>query len=144
MPAGARKRSLQLVNPRTCPDEDLEFRGFQIPRGTTISQSNYLLQTDAAVFLDPYTFRPERYLGPGAAELQKKIVPFRRGARICVGMNLAWAELYLTIAVMISGVDMRLEGTTEWDATMESEYFAGTLLAASKGTRVRILGEAKA
>ncbi|KAK3697056.1 hypothetical protein LTR37_017654 [Vermiconidia calcicola] len=63
---------------RTCPDEDLEFHGFQIPRGPTISQSNYLLHTDAAVFPDPHTFRPERHLAPGAAELQKKMVVWER------------------------------------------------------------------
>ena len=91
-------------------------------------------------FPDPYAFRPERFLVPGAAEVQKSMVPFGKGTRSCVGMNLAYAELYLTIAVLISSVEMELVDTTEYDVAVVSEYFLGVLPEDSKGIRVRILG----
>ena len=123
---------------RTAPDEDLYYHGLKIPRGTTILQSHYLLHTNAAAFPDPHGFRPERFLREGAAKAQRHTVPFGRGARMCLGMHLAWSEMYLTIAVLLTSVRMELVETSIWDATMESEYFVGCLPKKSKGIRVRV------
>ena len=127
---------------RIAPEEDLFYHGIKIPRGATMSQSSYLLHTDPTVFPEPLAFRPERFLGSQAAEAQKHMVPFGRGTRMCPGINLAWAELYLTIAVLVTSVRMELVDTTLRDATVDSEYFIGCLPVDSKGIRVRILGRA--
>ena len=131
---------------RIAPDEDLDYHGYKIPRGTTLSQSNYFIHTDPEVFPEPHEFHPERYLpdeaygGVRAEEARKYTVPFGKGSRMCVGMNLAWAEMYLAIAVLISSVRMELVDTTVRDVTIESEYFIGCLPADSKGVRVKVLG----
>ena len=133
---------------RTAPAEDLVCHGYTIPRGVTMSQSNYLLHTDPGAFPNPHEYHPERFLadtGYGnvdAVEAHKHLVPFSRGARMCVGQNLAWAELYLTIAVLITSVRMELVDTTARDVTIESEHFVGLLPEDSKGIRVRVLGKA--
>ena len=149
---------------RIAPDEDLVCHGLKIPRGTTMSQSNYLIHTDPAVYPDPYNFHPERFLGNSEAttEARKNFVPFGKGMRMCVGMNLAWAELYLTVAALLTSVEMELVDTTARDALINAEYvypwrykrlrhlltilntiryFAGALPADSKGIRVRVLGK---
>ena len=132
--------------PRIAPDEDLDYCGIKIPRGTTMSQSGYLLHMNPDAFPEPHEFHPERFLadeayaGVDAAEAQKHAVPFGRGSRMCVGMNLAWAELYLAIAVLLTSVKMELVGTTAKDVTVESEHFIGRFPEASKGIRVRVLG----
>jgi cytochrome P450 len=44
---------------------------------------------DPTIFTDPYEFRPERWLGPPAEQMhqEKFLVPFGRGARMCIGMK---------------------------------------------------------
>ena len=107
-----------------------------------MSQSAYLLHTDPTAFPEPEKFDPERFLGDGPAvtEAKRSLVPFGKGTRLCVGMNLAWAELYLTIAVLIPGVEMELVDTTNYDATIVEEYFIGCLPRDSKGIQVRVTG----
>lgn len=102
---------------RIAPDEDLQYAGYTIPRGVPFSVSNYIHHTDPSVFPDPFTFKPERYLGPNAAENLRNLVPFGKGPRMCLGINLAWAEMYSMIAAVISGVKMELYQTTDRDLT---------------------------
>ena len=37
---------------------------------------------------------------PHTHALTKYLVPFTRGTRQCLGMNLAWAEMYLAVAMI--------------------------------------------
>ncbi len=48
-----------------------------------------------SIFLSPLSFNPERWLDN--PQLDKNLVPFSRGTWQCIGMNLAYAELYLTL-----------------------------------------------
>lgn len=45
--------------------------------------------TDPTIYTQPSVFNPERWLGPSekVAHLDKFLVPFGRGARMCVGMK---------------------------------------------------------
>lgn len=133
---------------RIAPDEDLVFNGYKIPRGVTVSESSYFLHRNPEVFPNFEEFHPERFLlgelyeGMPAAEALKNLVPFSKGARMCVGMNLAWAELYLTIAVLMTSIEMELVGTTMRDVTVDQEHLIGIYPEDSKGIRVKILGRA--
>ncbi len=51
---------------------------------------------DESLFPDPWTFDPGRWLEN--PELNKYIWSFSRGPRQCVGLSLAYAELYLCLA----------------------------------------------
>ncbi|KAK5736723.1 hypothetical protein LTR17_007227 [Elasticomyces elasticus] len=126
---------------RIAPDEDLNYLGHQIIRGTTVSQSNYLVHTHPKYFPDPFRFQPERFMGPEGEQARRHLVAFGRGNRACVGLNLAYSELFLTIATLIGTLKMESVDTTARDATVVTEYFIGCLPADSKGIRVRILGE---
>lgn len=47
---------------------------------------------DPSIYHDPYTFHPERWLSGTPTELKKLnnyLVPFGRGARMCVGQKYA-------------------------------------------------------
>jgi cytochrome P450 len=132
---------------RVAPDEELVVHGYKIPSGVTMSQSHYLLHRNEEVFPDPLKFRPERFLNEGidgirGTEALRSLVPFSRGARMCVGLNLAWAELYLSIAVILTSVKMELVGTTDYDVTIVQEHFIGLFPEDSKGIRVKVLGKA--
>lgn len=96
------------------PEEDLVVesggKGIVIPRGTPVSQTFRDVLLDPEIFPEPREFDPDRYLR--AAEkgkrLDKYLVSFSRGGRSCAGINLAYAELYLTVAALVGRFDMAL------------------------------------
>lgn len=127
---------------RVAPDEDLLYHGIKIPRGTGMSSTNYMIHMNPDVFPNPHEFHPERFLAetPGSETAHRNFVPFGKGARMCVGMNLAWSELYLTVAILFTTLKMELAPTTtERDVEMEMEYFIGVLPASAK-IGVKVLG----
>ena len=130
---------------RIAPDSDLVYgnNNIIIPRGATFSVSQYLQHMHPSYFPSPQKFVPERYLGEKGKEALKYLVPFGRGPRACLGINLAWAEMYLAFAALLSGFELELVETTEQDVTVVQEYFIGLFPRESKGVRVRIIGEQK-
>lgn len=54
---------------------------------------------------DPYTFNPERYLGPHP-EPDFATLPFGMGRRICPGMHLADASLFLYVASILATLNI--------------------------------------
>lgn len=98
------------------PEEDLvcgSSRGggeIVIPRGTPVSQTFRDILLDQEIFPEPREFDPDRFAR--AAEqgerLDRYLVSFSRGGRSCAGINLAYAELYLTVAALVSRFDMEL------------------------------------
>ena len=100
---------------------------YVIPPGTPMSMTGILIHFDEIVFPDPLAFKPERWLGDNASvENRKKyLVPFTRGTRQCLGMNLAYAELYLTLALLFrryGGMEVRMEGDIGWLGLHEFDY----------------------
>ena len=75
--------------------------------------STYLMH-HSTVFPDSHTFDPNRWLNEKAAgnrrqkPLSSYLVPFSKGTRICLGQNLAWAELYIGLAHMFRKVDLEI------------------------------------
>ncbi|KAK7697934.1 hypothetical protein SLS64_013021 [Diaporthe eres] len=97
------------------PEEDLVVsgsggEGIVIPRGTPVSQTFRDVLLDPEIFPEPRTFDPDRYAraAAGGNRLDRYLVSFSRGGRSCAGLNLAYAELYLTVAALVSRFDMEL------------------------------------
>jgi len=111
---------LGLGVPETLPrviNQDMLINGVHIPAGTKIGMSSYIVHTNAEIFPDPDRFNPERWLrvDEGGKNLDSFLVTFSRGRRSCVGINLAWCELYLTFANLFRKLDMRIYRTTSED-----------------------------
>ncbi|KAJ9660877.1 hypothetical protein H2201_006769 [Coniosporium apollinis] len=85
---------------RTCPEETVRYESkgklWEIPPGTPISTTGPLYHLDPSIFPDPLRFRPERWLQAGH-DLDRYLWSFSKGSRQCLGMNLAYAELYLCL-----------------------------------------------
>lgn len=71
--------------------------------------SYYFLHNNPSIFPEPSKFDPTRWLGPQATELEKWLVPFSRGPRACIGMNLAWCELRICFAHLMRKFDMEID-----------------------------------
>ncbi|KIM28401.1 hypothetical protein M408DRAFT_140803 [Serendipita vermifera MAFF 305830] len=64
--------------------------GFLVPTGSLIMSNNEFILMDPRVWGDPETFRPERFLEPGADHLPNPLtVIFGFGMRVCPGLYLA-------------------------------------------------------
>lgn len=81
--------------------------GINIPRGAHVVVSPWVLHHHARFWQDPYAFEPSRFL-PGAPPPSRFVyLPFGAGPRICVGSQLALAEITLAMAALLR--DWRVE-----------------------------------
>ncbi|KAL5364358.1 cytochrome P450 [Aspergillus floccosus] len=111
-------------SPRIAPTEALEYKGYVIPPRTLVSETNYFVLMDPNIFPEPHAFDPERWMRAAAKgeRLDRYLVNFSKGSRICLGMNLAYAELYLVIATMIRRFDFELYQTSKKDIDFVRDF----------------------
>lgn len=85
---------------RVYPLNSLQYREWTIPPGAPVGMSSPFMHNNPDIFPEPRTFDPSRWLGPEGKERQKYLFNFGRGTRMCVGINLAYAEFYITLATV--------------------------------------------
>ncbi|ROW15478.1 hypothetical protein VPNG_02255 [Cytospora leucostoma] len=113
-----------------------------IPANVAVSMDQYHMLMNERAFPDPTTFRPERWLddprGPdGFRPLTHYLTVFGRGTRMCLGLNLAYSELYIGFATLIRRHKLRLVGTSVRDVAF---YAENTILSPWPGTKgIRVL-----
>ncbi|KAI1506236.1 cytochrome P450 [Biscogniauxia marginata] len=115
-----------------------------IPQGFAIGMSAVITHHDESIFPDSHSFMPERWLdenGERSKDLERALLTFSKGSRACLGMNLAFCELYLTVTALALRVypHMRLFETTEKDVTYDHDMFVPLAKDDSKGVRVIIV-----
>ncbi|KAG0651719.1 Cytochrome P450 monooxygenase [Hyphodiscus hymeniophilus] len=112
-------------SPRVSPSQVIQYKGFAIPPGYAVGMDPVHMHHNEGVFPDSYAFQPGRWLGDAAAtrRLQRYNVAFSRGTRQCLGMNLAWAEMYLLLATVFRRFEMRLWETDGRCAELETDFF---------------------
>jgi cytochrome P450 len=124
---------------RVSPDAPLTFRQWTIPAGTPVGMTSVLIHDNPDIFPSPHDFNPERWLLPLAerTQLEKYLVPFSRGTRACLGMNLAYAEIFLTLAAVFGGeFTFELFETDRSDVDIVHDFFNTSPKLDSKGVRV--------
>ncbi|KAI1776778.1 cytochrome P450 [Hypoxylon cercidicola] len=143
---------------RVPTEEDLVYRGewmpkgsskkvaveHVIPRGYGIGMSTVLVHHDETLFPDSHAFVPERWLDDNTQRnkgLERYLMSFSKGSRMCPGMNLALCELYLALAALVLRVfpHMRLFETTEEDVRYDHDMFVPLVKGGSKGVRVVVV-----
>ncbi|KAI7782399.1 cytochrome P450 [Diaporthe eres] len=106
-------------------DKDLSYDKWQIPAGTPVGMTTLLMQTDETLYPDPMRFNPDRWLVSGAAgATASKYAPFGRGTRTCLGMHLAWAEMYQLLAALVQRFDFTIKDATAGDFELQKDNFA--------------------
>ncbi|KAL3471911.1 cytochrome P450 [Aspergillus californicus] len=124
--------------PRVCPTEPLVFKEWVIPAGVPVGMSAYFQHRDPATFPRPLEFLPERWLGTVTPAMYRNYIPFSKGSRHCLGMNLAYCELNLIIAALFrpGAAKFELYGTDESDVRPEHDLIVPLPRLDSKGVRV--------
>ncbi|KAI9372838.1 cytochrome P450 [Aspergillus egyptiacus] len=133
---------LAMRQQRISPRDVMKYKDVAIPPGTPVSMLARFVNMDPTIFPDPHRFYPERWIE--AAEqnsgLSRFLVTFGKGSRACVGMNLAYAELFTTLAAVVRRFDMELYETT----TENIRYTRDKLLPRARdgpwSVRVKVVG----
>ncbi|KAH9052057.1 putative P450 monooxygenase [Lactarius deliciosus] len=108
--------------PRVVPPEGATIGGTFIPGGTVVSQWFLCVLRSPAIFSDPDVFIPDRWLGEDAITLEAWLVSFSKGPRSCLGINLAYCELYLVIAGLFRRFDVTLDAERSGDMTVVEHF----------------------
>jgi hypothetical protein len=105
--------------------------GWEYPVGTSLVASSYLVHHDPEIYPEPFTFRPERFLGvtPGTYTW----IPFGGGRRRCLGAAFAVQELKLVLAEAVRrfeliAVEPRTERARRRSVTVSPDRRATVIL----------------
>ncbi|KAF2181179.1 cytochrome P450, partial [Zopfia rhizophila CBS 207.26] len=91
------------------------YQGYRIPAGTRIIPNAYSIHQDSTKYPNPDTFIPDRYLSyphsaPEAANLKdgnaRDHFGYGAGRRICAGMYVAEASLWIVVSKLLWGFDI--------------------------------------
>ncbi|KAJ5092010.1 sterigmatocystin biosynthesis P450 monooxygenase STCB [Penicillium alfredii] len=113
--------------PRTVPAGGVTLSSHYLPSGTTVSTQNWTMHRDEKFFSDPESFDPSRWL-PGDNEVselaREAFAPFGAGARICLGIHIAWMELRLAVTEFFRRCEnVQLAPSTTEESMKPVHYF---------------------
>ncbi|KAK8859684.1 benzoate 4-monooxygenase cytochrome P450 [Apiospora arundinis] len=125
-------------NIRLSPDQELQYKQWTIPKNTPVGMSVGHMHLDPDVYPEPYEYIPERWLGRYDSRMNRNYVPFLRGSRSCLGSNLAYAQLYIYLAVLFRpGAHKMSIECDDSDIVLVRDGELGMPKHDSKGLRVR-------
>ncbi|EED16388.1 cytochrome P450, putative [Talaromyces stipitatus ATCC 10500] len=130
--------------PRVSPEKPIQYGDWVIPPGTPVSMTTLDVLRDEKVFPDASSFIPERWLDGAKTEegesLSRYFVPFGKGPRMCIGVNLAYIELHLTLAMLFRRFEFELYETDITDVELAHDFMVPQPKLDTKGMRVRVTG----
>jgi cytochrome P450 len=84
--------------------EPVQIGGYDLPKGTLVSMSQWVMHRDPRWFDDPERFWPDRWLDGHEGQARKPpryaYLPFGGGPRQCIGNNFALLEATLLLAAL--------------------------------------------
>ncbi|HXP37964.1 MAG TPA: cytochrome P450 [Solirubrobacteraceae bacterium] len=117
--------------------QPIEIGGIEYPPGVVLFASAYLMHHDAAIYPDPYAFKPERFLeqAPGTYTW----IPFGGGRRRCLGASFALLEMKLVLRAVLERCELSPAGDVP-----EVTRRRGITFSPSGGCTVVLAGRATA
>ena len=91
------------------PREPFMLGGYDIPAGTMVFMSQWVIHRDARWFPDPARYDPTRWTPAMERALPRfAYFPFGGGPRKCIGESFAWTEAVLVLATLARRWRLRL------------------------------------
>jgi len=109
--------------------EDDIYKGYYIPKGSTIFANTWAMTRDENKYPDPESFNPNRFLdGNGQLNDDDTVLTFGYGRRICPGRHMASSSTWLIIVSVLSTFDIRkkIEGNG-LEIPIEGKYSGGLI-----------------
>ena len=107
---------------RYVPPKGRVLSGVFLPERTIVSMQCYTTHRDARVFPLPDQYNPERWMSPISDDMKLNFMPFSKGPRACLGINMAWIELAVTLASLVYRYEISL-GDMPDDAMDMKDHF---------------------
>ncbi|CAG8535101.1 12925_t:CDS:2, partial [Ambispora gerdemannii] len=108
-----RFRTVVNLSPPHCSSQDEIYNGYHIPANTGIVINFNAIHSNPLLHDEPHEFRPERYLDEnGHLKKYDEILDpwsFSRGRRTCLGINLAYCNMFTFIGHTLAVFDLELE-----------------------------------
>ncbi|KAI0755203.1 CyP450 monooxygenase [Daedaleopsis nitida] len=121
--------------------EDLEYKGYFIPRGSVLIPNTWACLHDPMAYPDPEIFAPERFLRDGRLDpnvCDPARFAFGYGRRICPGRYYADAALFINIAMVLHVFDITPPPGSDVDSERNGFKMTGGLLSYPKDCRCTI------
>jgi cytochrome P450 len=115
--------------------EAFDLMGYALPSGTIVATQGWTVHRNPAVFSSPETFLPDRWLETGENKEQlelmnRHMMPFGTGSRVCGGQNLAQMVLRIAVAAIARNFDLLSPPeTTEKSMEMRDSFVRHPLRA---------------
>jgi cytochrome P450 len=92
--------------------EDDVVLGFDVPRGTIVGVSPYVLHRSPALWDSPDEFDPDRFSAERSAGRSRyAYLPFGAGPRVCIGGSFAMMEAQIVLAMVARRFALRVTST---------------------------------
>jgi len=85
----------------------MQLGGVDIPAGTQVVCSPFVLHRSPALWPNPDAFSPERFL-PGSTMVARSFIPFGSGPRACIGRALSLMEMTSLVSATLAAFDLEL------------------------------------
>ncbi|XP_040290389.1 cytochrome P450 2C3-like [Bufo bufo] len=94
--------------------EDINFRGYTLPKGATVIPFLTSVLSDPSQWETPEEFNPRHFLNEeGQFRTRLAFMPFSAGKRACPGENLARMELFLLLSALLQKFTFTLPPGTQ-------------------------------
>ena len=105
------ERTVPNSSVKTSVPEAFDLMGYALPPGTVVATQAWSAHRDPTVFPAPEAFFPERWLETGDNKEQleamnRHMMPFGTGSRVCGGQNLAQMVLRIAMAAIVRNFDL--------------------------------------
>ncbi|KAI1209970.1 benzoate 4-monooxygenase cytochrome P450 [Annulohypoxylon truncatum] len=101
--------------PRDVPDGGATVDGQFLPGGVHVAANPIAACLSSTNFHDPWSWKPERWIDSDNSDVFDSSQPFSLGPRVCIGRNVAWLELHVTLAKLFWVYDLEpVDPTLDW------------------------------
>ncbi|RPD62674.1 cytochrome P450 [Lentinus tigrinus ALCF2SS1-7] len=134
----------QNVVPMSLPHyttEDIEYRGYFIPKGTILSPQTWACTHDPEAYPEPERFLPDRYLHQGQLNADVRDPTdfvFGYGRRVCPGKYFAETALFINVAMILHVFDITPPLDEHGNAVVVEPKLAGSFLLYPEDCRCTI------
>ncbi|KAG0702303.1 cytochrome P450 [Suillus ampliporus] len=112
-----------------CVTGDDIHDGYYIPKGSLIIANIWFMLNDPRTYANPSQFNPERFLASNGKEPETdpRMICFGFGRRICPGLHLAYASVWISIAMSLAVFDISKVVENGVEITPELDPSSGTI-----------------